>query len=275
MKEIKARKTKQAELNKEYRRLLTNLKRRLKRLEKQGIELNFPVPSRPKRITQGSINRLLDLTNRFNYITGRGKVESAKLPASISKIEYRKARLKKYDDDIRAGRTAPIDDFKKGRSGFLKDNQATREKLKEINEGNKDFIDWEHITGGIEIPPDMAGSEIAALYEICDVAFKEAEAGLLFPPSYAENVKRHATHAKIEMNAHNADKLWELFSIYVQAAGYERVAETLTAYVYDSRDHEEWLQEVLDAITTEPKSLNAIQRQQIEKIKEHFSFYFH
>lgn len=75
-KEEETRKTKN-ELEAEYARARKQLQSLIRRREKAGVEmLGIKVPKIPKRITQGSINRLLRMSanvkSEYRYLSGRG-----------------------------------------------------------------------------------------------------------------------------------------------------------------------------------------------------------
>lgn len=65
--------------NQEYNRIRRNLVRSVKGYAKRGFDVSFfNIPEKPKKITEGSINKLLNAVNEWKYYTGR--------PADVSKL---------------------------------------------------------------------------------------------------------------------------------------------------------------------------------------------
>ena len=84
------------EIRKEYDRVRRNLKRRIKRAESKGFIYAQDIPAIPKRITQGSINRLSNLNTKFLKAGALFDAETGQLITSAKQYKeisrYNKAR---------------------------------------------------------------------------------------------------------------------------------------------------------------------------------------
>lgn len=141
----------QAKIEKEYRKQRENLRKRIARMQKAGYEDVPPMPSIPKRITQGSINKLKKITRAKlaekatltipetgEVITGKKAESFLKKQASKKGSATRKRRKKakaenvsRETNQISAEEILPEIDFQKTMfENFLENNLGLNEKTK-------------------------------------------------------------------------------------------------------------------------------------------------
>lgn len=83
----------------EYRKARRNLQARVRRLEKKGVMVE-PIPTIPKRITRGSINRLNKLTRKKlkeTKVTTKFDVETGEILEEITRTK-RKKKAEKHSE---------------------------------------------------------------------------------------------------------------------------------------------------------------------------------
>lgn len=89
---------KQKALNAEYRKERRRIQQFIRRAEKRGYKFEYNLPTKPKKVTQSSINRLKKVTPEYLYRRGTYGGEAASgeiVPAAVGVKKERKVRSQK------------------------------------------------------------------------------------------------------------------------------------------------------------------------------------
>lgn len=228
------------------------------RYAKQGIYVAFfKVPKRPKKVTEGSIRRLKQVSEEWKYITGRGG-DASKLPKRVSISE---AGILKAKRDL----------------SELNKLRMKEEDLEELNRDNEDWTrarEQGYIMSDI---PDMVTNEALQFYEMAQDAIMSASLEL----SKKNLSSRRRSYWKLVLWRGNFavqglddDLGVQTYSTYYsfnlrESKKLEQLKEDMQEFLYDSGSTQFYLFDgITETMTTEPSSLSMEKKRQLADIKE-------
>lgn len=242
-------KTTQSEKKEYYYKLRRSLVRSMKYYENKGIILDwFELPKIPKRITDGSIRKLENITEEWKYYTGR--------PADISRLPERVSKTgKDYYKNLRV----QVESVKRQRD-YLKELDSSK-SVDEILEKNKDNPWLEKALNEGYVLSDLPKSstnKLAKLYELCYLSISKASQVNKKAKSehrsvqhiYSNAVVRRASIAIESFNDHGGDDPSEKPRIEnnLSISRFEDLYQDLYDYIWASEQDIDLLYNILDVM---------------------------